>query len=85
MTQIKGSPAGQNALADPAHHEGQPGPVTLVLGTDFAGVRALASGTRAGHHHGGGTAGQVQSRNAGANLCSGMPKGNPNPGTPSGG
>jgi LCP family protein required for cell wall assembly len=85
MTQLKGSPAGQDTLAEPAPQVGVAGPVTLVLGTDFAGVRAAPPpGKHPSHHHGGngGAAGQVQSRNAGSNLCSGMPAPNSDPGAP---
>ncbi len=98
MTALKSFPAGQNTLAEPAWQVGTAGPVTLILGSDFAGVNApapathqAASGkTAAGKKHrksssgGGGRAtaaskgtqngpGAVQSRNAGANICSGLP------------
>jgi hypothetical protein len=82
MTQIKGSPAGQNTLAEPTPQVGQPGPVTLVIGTDFAGVRAAPPPGKHAAHHNGGTAGQVQSRNADANACSDMPPPNSDPGAP---
>jgi LCP family protein required for cell wall assembly len=79
-------PAGQNTLAEPASQVGSPGAVTLILGTDFTGVnpptahKATAGGgkkhTRRRHSAGAsGTTGPgaVQSRNAGANICSGLP------------
>jgi LCP family protein required for cell wall assembly len=93
MTSLKSFPAGQNTLAEPASQVGTPGPVTLILGTDFAGVNPPAPATHkpaAGKKHkkhasngvGATTAatsatqngpGAVQSRNAGANICSGLP------------
>jgi hypothetical protein len=91
MTALKSFPAGQNTLAEPAGQVGKPGPVTLILGTDFTGVNPLATqkagrGNKhkrgAGNSGGGTTAvskailngpGAVQSRNAGANICSGLP------------
>jgi LCP family protein required for cell wall assembly len=92
MTALKSFPAGQNTLAEPAWQVGTPGPVTLILGTDFGGVNPPAPAThkpKAGKKHAkrsssGGTVavskaiqngpGAVQSRNAGANICSGLPK-----------
>ena len=44
MTALKAVPAGQNTLAEPAPQAGRPGPVTLILGADFAGVRPLSAG-----------------------------------------
>ena len=38
-------PAGQNLLAEPTPQIGKPGPVTLTLGSDFAGVKAPAAPT----------------------------------------
>jgi LCP family protein required for cell wall assembly len=88
MTALTSAPAAQSLLTEPAPQTGQPGPVTLVLGTDFAGVNPPAApppGT-AGHHkqhrHPASGAGLVQSRNAGASICSGLPAANPNPGAP---
>ena len=43
MTALKSWPAGQNLLAEPASQLGTAGPVTLILGTDFAGVKAPAA------------------------------------------
>jgi LCP family protein required for cell wall assembly len=42
MLALSKFPAGQNLLAEPAPQLGSPGPVTLVLGADFAGVKAPA-------------------------------------------
>ena len=93
MTQLKGTPAAQNTLAEPAPQTGAPGTVTLTLGADWAGVL-----TPAAHHAATGKAGKpkgngasgasqgnqatVQTRNAGASICSGLPQANPNPGVP---
>ncbi len=93
MTALKAAPAGQNTLAEPAPQAGSPGPVTLLLGADFAGVNPAAvqhivtSGKHRKHGKitGSGTvvvsqssspAGTVQSRNAGASICSGLPPAN---------
>jgi LCP family protein required for cell wall assembly len=43
MTALTAFPAGQNTLAEPASQEGQPGAVTLTLGSDFAGVNTAAT------------------------------------------
>ena len=45
MTALTKFPAGQNLLVEPAPQTGTPGPVTLTLGTDFAGVKAPAAQT----------------------------------------
>jgi LCP family protein required for cell wall assembly len=101
MTALKSFPAGQNTLAETAWQVGSPGPVTLILGSDFAGVDRSApaahkagapagkTGTKHRKKHSGsgsgvttlsaasqGGPGAVQSRNAGANICSGLPHGN---------
>ena len=47
MTALKATPAAQNLLAEPAPQTGQPGPVTLVIGSDFTGVNAPAAPHRA--------------------------------------
>jgi LCP family protein required for cell wall assembly len=47
MTALKAFPAGQNTLAEPAWQVGKAGPVTLILGADFAGVNGPAPVT---HH-----------------------------------
>jgi LCP family protein required for cell wall assembly len=87
MTALKSFPAGQNTLAEPAGQVGKPGVVTLTLGTDFAGVNAPARATHHGgksakRKSGNSPAvsvaaqngpGSVQSRNAGASICSGLP------------
>ncbi len=97
MTALKSFPAGQNTLAEPAWQVGTPGPVTLILGTDFAGVNPPApqqpatTKARGGKKHkkqtttSGNTTpvsaaiqdgpGAVQSRNAAANICTGLPHG----------
>ncbi len=93
MTALKSTPAAQDQLAEPAPQEGAAGPVTLVLGSDFTGVNAPAAphhaarGGKAGSSRKtaapGGTGGTaVQSRNAAASICSGLPAANPNPGAP---
>ena len=91
MTALKVSspskfPAGQNTLAEPAGQIGKPGPVTLILGTDFTGVKpptAHKNATagagkkhkrRARNSASGTGPGAVQSRNAGASICSGLPR-----------
>jgi len=96
MTALNTAPTGQNTLAEPAPQVGSPGPVTLLLGANFAGVNPAALQKAAGtttigrHHRHHGTAGTgstlaagqpapsssigvVQSRNAGASICSGLP------------
>jgi len=94
MTALNGSPTGDNTLPEPDPQAGSPGPVTLVLGADFAGVNPAAvqkaSGTTTtGKHHRHRSAstgttvaagptptssiGAVESRNAGSNICSGLP------------
>jgi LCP family protein required for cell wall assembly len=40
MSALTKMPAGQNLLVEPARQIGSPGPVTLTLGSDFAGVKA---------------------------------------------
>jgi hypothetical protein len=39
MTSLRASPAAQDLLAGPAHRAGPAGPVTMTLGSDFAGVK----------------------------------------------
>jgi hypothetical protein len=89
MTALKSAPAVRNLLAEPARQTGSPGPVTLTLGSNFHGVNQLAPGHAAKGHHAarGGSGSQgagasVQTRNAGANICSGLPSANPHPGRP---
>jgi len=96
-TALRATPSTQNLLAEPAPQTGRPGPVTLLIGSDFAGVSAPAaahsatgSGAGKGKAAAGGSAAgaspgaqtTVQSRNAGASICSGLPQSNPNPGAP---
>jgi LCP family protein required for cell wall assembly len=98
MTALRQFPAGQNTLAEPAWQAGSPGPVRLILGADFAGVRPAAApkpaksskkgkaakksgrpnsgaagGTVAVSQGGADGPGAVQSRNAAASICSGLP------------
>lgn len=87
MTGLKATPAAQNLLAEPTPQTGQPGPVTLVIGGDFAGVNAPAAPRHAGKGKAAATTSPasqttVQSRNAGASICSGLPQANPDPGAP---
>ena len=92
MTALNAAPTGQNTLVEPAPQAGRPGPVTLVLGANFAGVNPAAKSTGGGakpakHQHAaatggtvaggqpapGGSVGTLQTRNAGASICSGLP------------
>ncbi|MGH3302358.1 MAG: LCP family protein [Streptosporangiaceae bacterium] len=88
MTALTSFPVGQNTLAEPAPQAGSPGPVTLTLGANFVGVpqpghaQPAASGTASKGSGGGSTApapapsssgSAVESRNAGASICSGLP------------
>jgi LCP family protein required for cell wall assembly len=91
MTALTAAPAAQNLQAGPAPQTGTAGPVTLILGTDFAGLNPPAAPppARPGRHKhrprpasGPAGPGSVQSRNAGASICSGLPAANPNPGAP---
>jgi len=94
MTQLKSAPAAENTLAEPAPQAGAAGPVTLTLGADFAGVLSPAAKHAAGKGGKGkakgstatpassGNQATVQTRNAGASICSGLPQANPNPGVP---
>ncbi|MGP7996371.1 MAG: LCP family protein [Streptosporangiaceae bacterium] len=94
MTELKSAPAAQNTLTEPAPQTGAPGPVTLTLGADFAGVLAPGAHHGTGHADRGkkakstappassGHQATVQTRNAGASICSGLPQANPDPGAP---
>lgn len=87
MTGLTSVPAGQNTLAEAAPQAGSPGPVTLTLGADFTGVsqpkaaQPAASGTPSKGSGGSSStapapsssAATVESRNAGASICSGLP------------
>jgi LCP family protein required for cell wall assembly len=86
MTALKGQPTGQNTLLEPAPQEGVPGAITLTLGTDFGGVNppptstpqaTSSKGTQASPTAGQTNTSQIQSRNAGASICSGLPPANP--------
>jgi LCP family protein required for cell wall assembly len=86
-TALSNFPAGQNTLADPVNQAGSPGTVTLILGADFAGVNqpapAAPTPTAKSSKVSAGTtttpaapttgASAVESRNAGSNICSGLP------------
>jgi LCP family protein required for cell wall assembly len=96
MTALTATPAAQNLLAEPTPQTGVAGPVTLIIGSDWAGVNRPAPpqpAVRAGRHSksakpgqpaagGQGSAGAIQTRNAGASICSGLPAANSNPGSP---
>jgi hypothetical protein len=75
----------QDLTATPATQSaGSAGPVTLTLGSDFAGVVRPAPAHKSRHHrarHTSGTGGQasVESRNAAQNICSAVPGANPYP------
>ncbi len=87
-TALDSFPAGQDTLIEPASQIGTPGTVTLTLGADFQGVQqpkpaAPTSTAKAGKGSGGSSttptpapstgASAVESRNAGASICSGLP------------
>jgi LCP family protein required for cell wall assembly len=92
MTALRATPAAQNLLPEPAPQTGAAGPVTLIIGSDWVGVDRPAPPHRAagaGHARPGrpaagrqGSSGAIQTRNAGASICSGLPAANPNPGSP---
>jgi LCP family protein required for cell wall assembly len=77
MTALSQFPAAQDTLAAPASLAGVPGPITLTLGAGFAGVAKPVT-TRPKHGKDStsivsAAAPSVQSRNAGASICSGLP------------
>jgi LCP family protein required for cell wall assembly len=96
LTELKGTPAAQNTLAEPAPQTGAAGTVTLTLGADWAGALAPAQHATTGQTGKGKSKGKstgasqsapgnqasVQTRNAGASICSGLPQANPDPGAP---
>jgi LCP family protein required for cell wall assembly len=91
MTALKATPAAQNLLQEPTPQTGTAGPVTLIIGPDWAGVDrpapphpAKARHTKPGQPAAGsqGNSAAIQARNAGASICSGLPAANPNPGSP---
>jgi hypothetical protein len=92
MTALKATPTAQNLLQEPTPQTGTAGPVTLIIGSDWVGVDRPAPphpAAKAGHARPGRPAagsqhgsGAIQTRNAGASICSGLPAANPNPGTP---
>jgi LCP family protein required for cell wall assembly len=91
MTALKSAPAGQNTVLETAPQAGSQGPVTLILGADFAGVnpppvvQPVVKPTVKGKHRKhsstsvasqpapSSSAGAVETRNAGASICSGLP------------
>jgi LCP family protein required for cell wall assembly len=98
MTVLTTPPATQNLLAAPAPQAGRPGPVTLTIGHGFTGLVNPAPRPARGdgkHHsvrqrHASSSQpasdspgiSAVETRNAAANICSGLPQANPDPGTP---
>jgi LCP family protein required for cell wall assembly len=93
MTALKATPAAQNLLQEPTPQTGAAGPVTLIIGSGWAGLsRPAPPAARAGQHGASGKpgkpassaggAGTIQTRNAAASICSGLPAANPNPGSP---
>jgi LCP family protein required for cell wall assembly len=76
MSALDATPAASDLLPEPGPQAGTPGPVTLIIGADFAGIRAPAA------PHPGPSAAPVQVRNAAASICSGLPAANPDPGRP---
>jgi LCP family protein required for cell wall assembly len=94
MLSLKNFPVGQNLLTEPAPQDGKLGPVNLILGADFAGVKPPApdqtttltkAAKKLKHHKASDSStadepssknsgpGAVESRNAAANICSGLP------------
>jgi len=79
-----GSAAGAYVLAralnqpPAAQNTGSSGPLTLTVGSDFAGVRVPAAPSGSGAASSTGPA-PVQTRNAADNICSGVPDANPSP------
>jgi LCP family protein required for cell wall assembly len=98
MAALKSAPYAQNLLSEPTPQTGTAGPVTLILGNDFAGVDRPArtstktSGSKPGKAKQAAppsfsatsmsSPGFVQARNAGASICSGLPQANRNSGSP---
>jgi LCP family protein required for cell wall assembly len=72
MTALRQFPAGHNTLAEPGWQAGRPGPVRLILGTDFAGVRPASTGKPAKSSNKGRTAkksGRPNSGSAGGTVA----------------
>jgi len=94
MAALKATPAAQNLLQEPTPQTGAAGPVSLIIGSGWAGVsRPAPPAARAGQHSasgkpgkpatsGPGSAGTIQTRNAAASICSGLPAANRDPGSP---
>ena len=60
-----------------AQNTGGSGPLTLTIGADFAGVQAPAA--KSGGVPASAGPASVQTRNAAASICSGVPDANPSP------
>jgi LCP family protein required for cell wall assembly len=72
MSSLHSTPAAQNLLTEPASQVGRYGTITLTLGSDYPNftVDKLSVLSKSGKSKSGGG---VQTRNAGANICSGLP------------
>jgi LCP family protein required for cell wall assembly len=81
MTALDAFPAAQDLIQPPAPPTGVSGPVTLILGADFAGVKAPRAARRS-RSRPTGSQPDIETRNAAASICSGLPPQNPDPGTP---
>jgi LCP family protein required for cell wall assembly len=84
MTTLTSFPTGSNTLAGPGAQAGTPGPVTLILGANFAGVSQTAvaqptasasasPATTAPAPAPSSSASAVQTRNAASSICSDLP------------
>jgi hypothetical protein len=86
MSALDATAAAQDLLPEPGPRAGTPGPVMLIIGADFAGIRSPAaprpSGTPGRAPAPDSSAAPVQVRNAAASICSGLPTANPDPGRP---
>jgi LCP family protein required for cell wall assembly len=81
MTALTALPAAQDLIQAPAPPAGVSGPVTLIIGSDFAGVKSPRAAHRSSKQKSSSQS-AVEARNAAASICSGLPPQNPNPGTP---
>jgi LCP family protein required for cell wall assembly len=75
MTALKSAATGQDTRAESAPPAGTAGPVTLLLGTDFTGITPVTAIGHPARHHS--SVSTVQTRNAAASICSGLPPANP--------
>jgi LCP family protein required for cell wall assembly len=87
MSALGTAPAAADLLAEPGPRAGTPGPVTLIIGADFAGIRSPATPRPSvtpgrAPAPGPSAAAPVQVRNAAASICAGLPAANPDPGRP---